>query len=639
MSKPWSRPSLGAALAVAVVAAMFATPALASSGRTTIAGAVPSWATGSNLVRPVSPAGRVSVDVVLGWRNLAALRELADAVSTPGSPSYHRFLSAAQVRARFAPTASNVRAVQDWVRSQGLRPGLSPKSNLWVTATGTVDQVERAFDVLLNLYRLGRDVRRAPDRAPSVPASIGRIVTTVTGLADVRAVPHGGGDAPPPPAFVVGKPCSAYWAELTADDKPPAYGKTQPVDVCGYSPQQMQAAYGVDQVIGDGIDGAGQAVAIVDAFNNPTAAKDLKTYSKSHELPAPDLEQHNVEPAPGNDQLKQGWYGEEALDLDAVHAMAPKATIVYEGAHSSSGGDLLNRISDVLDNDRANIITNSYGFAGEGLPPGQIDQDEAVYEQAVAQGVGIYFSSGDCGDNTDPDGLCANSSGKREPNYPASSPNVTSVGGTSLAVGKKDDYLFETGWGTGLSNLQGNNWVPAPPGGFLYGAGGGVSGLFDEPKYQKKVVPKSLAKGHRVVPDIGADGDPNTGFTIGITQTFHNGKVKYGEYRIGGTSLSSPLIAGIVALADQAAGSPHGFINPALYALAKSNPKAFNDIVDPKAMIAVVRTNYVNNENKKGGLAFSLRTMDQVLSLKTRKGYDACTGIGTPVAPVFVTGL
>jgi subtilase family serine protease len=638
MSKSSLRPVLGAALAVTMIGAVFATAAAASPGRTLVTGSTPSWASPATFVRHTAGSTSVTVHVVLGWRNATQLDRLKAAVSTPGTKQYRHFLTGAQFRARFSPSAADAAKVGSWLRSQGLRLGRSPKSRLWVEATGSASQVEKAFGVTLNDYRHLSHITRAPSADPTVPSSLAGIVRGVTGLADIQARINDPGDAPPPPAFVVGKPCSDFWGEVKADDKPKAYGEKHDYTVCGYSPQQMQGAYEVDQLIKDGTDGSGQAVAVVDAFNNPTAAKDLKKYSKNHKLPAPNLEQHNVQPPPGNDALKQGWYGEEALDLDAVHAMAPKAKIVYEGARSSGSGDLLGRITDVLDNDRANIITNSYGFAGEGLPQSEIDKEEAVYSEAVAQGVGIYFSTGDCGDNTDPDGLCGGS-GQVEPDYPSSSPNVTAVGGTSLAVDSDNGYLFETGWGTALSNLQGNKWVPDPPGQWLYGGGGGISGLFKQPSYQKGIVPKSLANGKRVVPDISADGDPNTGFTIGITQTFSNGDVKYGEYRIGGTSLSSPLMAGIMALADQAAGGPLGFINPAIYKVAKSDKAAYNDIVDPAGIVAVVRTNYVNNEDDSDGLAFSLRTMNQTLSLKAKKGYDDITGIGTPVTTKLIPDL
>ncbi len=140
----------------------------------------------------------------------------------------------------------------------------------------------------------------------------------------------------------------------------------------------------------------------------------------------------------------------------------------------------------------------------------------------------------------------------------------------------------------------------------------------------------------RAVPDIAAVGDPNTGYLIGETQTFPNGTIAYSEYRIGGTSLSSPLIAGIMALADQAAGHPHGFANPLFYSLAGSS--AFTDIKTPDSTVAVVRANYVNSVDSSAGIVYRLRTMDQTLSLQTTPGYDDVTGLGTPTSS-FLSSL
>jgi subtilase family serine protease len=169
----------------------------------------------------------------------------------------------------------------------------------------------------------------------------------------------------------------------------------------------------------------------------------------------------------------------------------------------------------------------------------------------------------------------------------------------------------------------------------LYGAGGGVSRIFAEPGYQKGVVQPSVftAQGRtgRAVPDIAALADPNAGYLIGETQTFPDGSVKYSEYRIGGTSLACPIIAGIMALADQAAGHPHGFANPLFY----GNTGAFTDVISPASTVAVVRTNYNNGVDASAGLSYRLRTANQTLSLQTTPGYDDVTGLGTPTAAIL----
>jgi len=150
-----------------------------------------------------------------------------------------------------------------------------------------------------------------------------------------------------------------------------------------------------------------------------------------------------------------------------------------------------------------------------------------------------------------------------------------------------------------------------------------VSRLFAEPQYQ---VDAGLRLSGRGVPDVAALGDPQTGLLVGQTQSFPDGNY-YDEYRIGGTSLSSPIFAGLMALADQAAGHAHGFANPLFYA----NPGAFYDVLSVKT--AVARRNYVNSVDASAGTVDRLRTFDDYSGSPTQHtnaGWDNVTGLGTP---------
>jgi subtilase family serine protease len=318
--------------------------------------------------------------------------------------------------------------------------------------------------------------------------------------------------------------------------------------------------------------------------------------------------------------------------VEAVHGMAPGAHIVYVGSPNNFQ-DLDAALNHVVDRHLASIVTNSYGFPTELLPPGFIKPYEETILQGAIEGITINFSSGDDNDES----LVV---GSQTVDWPASSPFVTSVGGTSLAVGATNTYLFETGWGTKTATLSGNGF-PGAPGTWLYGSGGGVSRIFPEPSYQQNVVPQGVfnAQGRRgrAVPDVSALGDPQTGLLIGQTQTFFAtsataGGARYSEYRIGGTSLSSPIMAGIFALANQArdaAGKADlGFANPLLSSLNGS--AAVTDIVDPASTVAAVRVNFNNGEDAANGTTVILRTMNQTLSLHTTPGWDDVTGLGTP---------
>jgi subtilase family serine protease len=632
----------------------------ASPDRHALAGSVPSWANASTKAGEAKDSDNVGFRVYLGWRNAAAAQALATAVSTPGSAQYGKYVSSAQFRNQFAPSQSDVNAVQAWLRKAGFDISTTPGNNRYVQAEGTVAQAEAAFGASFGLYKVEGTTLRAPESELSVPASLPASVDSVVGLDESSALIAPDAqkpDATPSPAFVNAPPCSAYWNEkntgstLTPDGTkaPDAYGHPVPWAVCGHTPAQLRSAYGVADAVASGTDGSGQAVAIIDAYASPTIVADVNEYSTRHGLPKltsttfqqvtpPGVFNRPQNPA----QDAQGWYGEETLDVEAVHGVAPGAKIVYVGSPNNYQ-DLDAAMNHVVDQHLASIVTNSYGFSTELLPTGYVKPFNDTLIQAAATGIGVYFSSGDSGDHTGGDPANA---AKATPDWPAVSPWVTAVGGTSLAVGADGGYLFETGWETGRSDLKNGAWNPAPPGNYTGGAGGGTSRLFAQPAYQKGVVPDSIATKNgdrpqpmRTVPDVAAIGDPNTGFLVGQTQQFPDGTSKYSEYRIGGTSLSSPVFAGLIAIAQQQAGHALGFANPLLYSAAGSS--AYHDVVQPSAPLAVARNNYNNSIDDADGYTVSLRSLDvdSGLTIHVRNGYDDVTGIGSPNGPAWLTAL
>jgi subtilase family serine protease len=605
---------LVAALAAVVAASATAAP----SPRAKLAGSVPPWATSANFKGSTSGSDAVGFRVYLGWQGDA--QAAARAVSTPGSSSYGKYLSPAQFRQQFAPSQHDVNTVQSWLRSNGFTVDYTPQNNLYVAAEGTVAQAADAFGVSFGQYAVNGLTLSAPTSSLSVPSSLAGVVQSVVGLDQSAALVHTDhvvADAPPAAGFRNAPPCSTYWGEKVAARLPKFEGDTLDYAPCGYVSHQLRGAYGLT----DAGNGSGQTVAIIDAYASPTIVDDANTYFSNHGLPAFTGHQFSQMVAPGTfkrpenpKQDPQGWYGEETLDVEAVHSMAPGANIVYVGAPNNYQ-DLDAALNHVVDRHLANIVTNSYGWTGESLPRGYIKPYEDILVQAVAEGIGVYFSSGDNGDES-------MILGSPAPDYPASSPWVTAVGGTSLGVGADDQRVFETYWGTHKYSLQSDgSWKDV---GWLYGGGGGISSVFGVPPYQSAV-----ASGGRTVPDVSMVGDPNTGFLMGQTQTFSTG-VQYDEYRIGGTSLASPLFAGLMAVADQAAGHPHGFLNPVLY---QAGSGAFYDVAaspsDPKGD---VRVDYANGEDASDALLYSVRTFGETLTLNSVPGYDDATGWGTPNA-------
>jgi len=628
---------LGIVASVALLGSVVPATA-APSERATLTGNVPSWAKSANFKAAANPSDSIGFRVYLGWNNPAAVESLARAVSDPRSASYGHYLTPQQFRQQFAPSQAQVNAVQSWLKSQGFAVDYTPLNNHYVAAEGTVAQAATAFGTTFGTYRVTGTTLRSPSSDISLPSSIAGFVSGVVGLDESAALVHpdiaGEPGAPPSAAFVNAPPCSHYWNETTTNaltvtmSNPAGYTLPLPMAPCGYTPDQIRGVYGVGS---SGLQGNGQTVAIIDAYASPTIQQDLDQWSQNRGLASTRITQvvapGTLKRPENKRQDPQGWYGEETLDVQAVHGMAPAASIIYVGAPNNYQ-DLDAALNHVVDRHLASIVTNSYGFPTEFLPFGFIKPYEDTILQGVVEGIGIYFSSGDNSDES----LVV---GYQTADWPASSPYVTAVGGTSLGVSQNNGRAIETGWGTYNANLNTTTgaWTNT---GWLYGAGGGVSRLFREPTYQQGIVPGSVftAQGRtgRAVPDIAAFGDPNTGYLIGQTQTFPDGTAKYSEYRIGGTSLSSPIMAGIMALADQARGSAHGFANPAFYA----NVAAFYDVLHAKG--AVVRVNYNNSVDASAGLSYKLRTFDQGLSLKTTAGWDDITGLGTPTS-AFIGAL
>ena len=617
---------------IALVCASLTTVAGAatSPSRVSLANSVEPFAIPAHLARSVGPTSRVRFDLYLGLRDPAGAEATLRALSSPGSPTYRRFLTPGEFRSRFARPDSDVAAVTSWLRGSGFTVGDIPLDHTTVQASGTATQVDAAFGVRLGRYRTGHGIARAADRAPSIPASLGSIVRGVIGLTPTR-MRHG--SVAPPPAYRDAQPCAAYWGAKIATSQP-RYGRVLPWAPCGYSPKQLQDAYGLQDAIAGGNDGSGVTVAVIDAFASPTMQSDLDRYSARHGLPQTTIEQFRKPACPKAcpPRMQSGWWYEEVIDLDAVHTMAPGAHLVFWGAASPWDIDLRPAMADIVDHHRADVISDSFGDFGEQLRPSDVNAWYDLFIQAGDEGIGITFPSGDDGDD-------AAIVGYRTTEYPESDPLVTSVGGTSLAVGALRSYLFQTVWGTDLAERSGKGWARPS---FWAGGGGGTSRIFPEPWYQQGVVPPKLAGvngGHdRVVPDIAMDADPYTGGLLtGETLTFPGGHVRYDEFEEGGTSLASPLFAGVMADADQAAGSPLGFLNPFLYSL--SGTSALHDIVTPSHRIAEAAAVFNNGVDASDGRDFQLSVLNHDTSLHTQRGYDDATGLGSPRGQAFLDAL
>src|SRR5580704_10180828 len=643
------------------MAAIIGTTALGASGLASasntpaaarIQGSAVPFTSHAQVTGTVAGGQRLSVQVWLRPQ-VAAAERFASAVSTPGSTSFHQYLSPAAYAARFGAAAGEAAKVQSWLRSAGFTGVKVSPLRSYVRATGKASVIDAAFRTTLRLYRATSSVNagpyqlRANSTAISVPGALSGSILGVSGLDNAapllplqRPSATVRGQATPRPtarARIKQVGCSYYYGERVAAGLPKQFGRTSfPTYICGYSGSQMRKAYGATAAA----TGSGQTVALIELGLTPDMFLTLKDYARKNGVPAPAARRYTELSLGQGSACGDPFDIEEQLDVEASYDMAPGANQLVVGGDSCNQGDfglqgLFNADLAVLGtggHPLATVASNSWGSGDESQPAAITNVEDAILVQAAAEGVGMYFSSGD-------------GSGVYEP---ASDPNAIAVGGTTLGIGQGGSRLFETGWSDGVSLLRGKHWVFLGESG---AAGGGPSLLWTEPAYQDSVVPAALTvppgnRGGAVrsVPDISADADPFTGFAVGYL-TFHKKHHKpptYSQFPVDGTSESAPLVAGMVSAAQQGQATSFGFVNPALYQLAGSS--ALNDTLPVNSGSPAGYRGVACSPHDCG--IWALTTFDDQSSKMpgytgqvTLPGYDNMSGIGTPARPAFISGL
>ncbi len=275
----------------------------------------------------------------------------------------------------------------------------------------------------------------------------------------------------------------------------------------GFTPAQLQTAYGFSSINFNGTAGTGkgETIAIVDAFDDPNIQSDLNTFDSNFGLPATTVSRVNETGGtsfPRSDPTG-GWELEESLDVEWAHAMAPQANILLVEASSTSNTDLLDAVKYA--SAHANVVSMSWGG---GEFSGETADDSTYFDQA---GVVFVASSGDSG---------------APAIWPAVSPNVLSVGGTALTVGAGNVWSSEVGWS---------------------GSSGGPSAFESQPSYQTGVVTQTSSA--RATPDVAYDASPSTGVAVYDSVPYHGDTL--GWVVVGGTSAGAPQWSALVAIADQ----------------------------------------------------------------------------------------
>ncbi|HEX5272577.1 MAG TPA: hypothetical protein VFW33_18900, partial [Gemmataceae bacterium] len=304
----------------------------------------------------------------------------------------------------------------------------------------------------------------------------------------------------------------AYQIYNTSNGIAPA---SSPVTPPGLAPAQVSAAYGFDKIAFPGTvpaDGAGETIAIVDAYDDPTAAPDLLAFDRQFGLPDPTLTKVgiNAHGAPSTTSFPipdEDWSVEIALDVEWAHAIAPRASLLLVEANSASFADLLTAVDYARNYPSVATVSMSWGGSEFG---GETAFDSHFTTPAGHPGVSFFAATGDSG---------------APALTPAVSSHVVAAGGTSLTVGPAGDWIDESAWA---------------------GGGGGISTYVARPGYQDNlVIYGAAAGGRRATPDVSYDADPYTG--VAVLSTYGYG----GWVQVGGTSAAAPQLAALVTLADQ----------------------------------------------------------------------------------------
>lgn len=368
--------------------------------------------------------------------------------------------------------------------------------------------------------------------------------------------------------------------------------QTQKATYQCYGPDQMRAAYDFQPLLDAGTDGSGRTIAIVDAFQDPTLASDVKDFDKAFGLNAPSLRvvaPFGTTPFNSADANQVGWSGEIALDVEWAHAMAPGAAIVLALAPSDADSDLIATERYVVDNRLADVMSMSFGEAEQCMAPSLRDAEDQLYAAATDGGMSIVAAAGDQGSAQ----LTCDGSGYMQAvSIPASDPNVTAVGGTDLGADLKTGaYESETVWNEPSYPMAG---------------GGGYSTLYSKPAYQSHTV----AGGMRGLPDVAYSASNAHGVVVAWGSSGYAGSP---YWIFAGTSVGTPQWAALAAIADQAAGRDLGNIDPQLYAAGGGN--GYHDVV--------------TGDNAFQGIA----------GYSAGPGWDAASGLGSPDAGNLVSRL
>jgi len=522
----------------------------------------------------------------------AELDALVKAQQTPGSASYHKWLTPAEYANRFGLSDNDLAKVQSWLEQQGFSLDRVANSHNSISFSGTVAQIESAFQTEIHNYRIGNQTHFANATQISVPSALSGIVQSVRNLDDFRPKPH-------------------------VRIRPAQSGKVSPNFTSSQSgnhyltPKDVATIYDIDAAYNSGYTGTGQSIAIVG--QSKIVASDIEAFQTAAGLTVKDPTLVLV-PNSGTAAVSSGDEAESDLDVEYSGGIAKGATIYLVYVGDNSNYSVWDSLQYAVDTGIAPIISMSYGACEPDLSSSDYSTLEAIMEQGASQGQSIIVSSGDSGSTACYSDLTTNSTPTAQEeelavNYPASSAYVTAMGGTEFSaadvsssdttywesasgsdvVSSAKSYIPEQVWNDDSATAGSNDGAKYA----LSSGGGGTSALTARPGWQSGVTGISPGS-YRLVPDISLDSSPNNAGYLycssdstanGITGSCSNGFRDSSDKNLtvaGGTSFAAPIFAGMLALIDQKENSTgQGVVNSTLYTLAANSTtyaSAFHDI-------------------------------------------------------------
>ncbi len=543
---------------------------------------------------PSLPMERMVLSLRLSAEKEAALKQLIAEQHDPLSINYHHWLTPEEYGERFGPAPEDTQAVTNWLTSQGFSIDEVAKGRTWVNFSGTVADVERAFRLHMRNYNIKGRLHHANAQNPSIPRGLIGLVAGVSTLHNFPRRQMNSGirpfDVTPDPDFTSG-------------------GGTHSL-----APGDFAAIYNLNPLYSAGIDGTGQTVAIV-GRTHPSATN-WNTFRSTFGLSVntPQVIVNGTDPG----DLGAGEDGEADLDVEWSGAIAKNAAIklvVSKSTAATDGVDLSAQY--IVNNNLSPVMSISFGQCEAQMGTTEQAFFNTLWSQAVTQGITVFVATGDSGAAGCDDPTAASGSGPGVSGL-ATTPFNVAVGGTGFSEGAGSywntsnsstgvsvkSYIPEVAWNE--SSLASSCPADIAPCTGLWATSGGSSSTYAKPEWQTGLgVP---ADGKRDVPDVSLAAGSHDGYRVRTQGAWHV---------FGGTSVSSPAFAGIMALIVQKSGQRQGNANPRFYQLADAQrapggPAVYHDIT--------------SGNNSVSGVSGYFATA----------GYDLATGLGSVDATQLV---